>query len=85
MVLRGCIFLLMFVGIFDPADKLLGLKVPAFILCWLVFLFYYASSPLKIARGVYLYILLMLVIPALSMLYFEVFLGGGQSAAFLLI
>ncbi|MEO1943353.1 MAG: hypothetical protein ABGY11_03560 [Candidatus Thioglobus sp.] len=85
MVLRGCIFLLMFVGIFDPADKLLGLKVPAFILCWLVFLFYYVLNPVKIARKVYFYILLILFIPALSMLYFEVFLGGGQTAALILI
>ena len=85
MILRGCIFLLIFVGVFDPADRLLGLKVPAFILCWLVFLIYFGLKPLKIMRGVYVYIFLMLFIPVLSMFYFEVFLGGGQTAALMLI
>lgn len=85
MMLRGCLFFLMFVGIFDPADKLLGLKVPAFILCWLVFLVYYVLNPVKVKREVYLYIYLMLLIPVLSMFYFEVFLGGGQTAALILI
>jgi len=75
----------MFVGIFDPADKILGLKMPAFILCWLIFLFFYVFNPAKIAGKVYLYIISMLVIPLLSMLYFEVFLGGGQTAALTLI
>jgi hypothetical protein len=85
MILRGCIFLLIFVIIFDPANKLLGLKTPAFILCWLVFLFFYVLNPVKVARQVYLYIILMFFIPALSMFYFEVFLGGGQSAALIFI
>jgi hypothetical protein len=85
MILRGCIFLLMFVAIFDPADKVLGLKLPAFILCWLVFLIWYGFNPVKIVRDVYVYIFLMLFIPVLSMFYFEVFLGGGQSAALILI
>lgn len=85
MILRVCIFLLMFVGIFDPANKILGLKLPAFILCWLVFLIYYGSKPVKIVRDVYVYIFLMLFIPVLSMFYFEVFLGGGQTAALILI
>tara|TARA_B110001450_G_scaffold218812_1_gene213460 strand:- start:7426 stop:8601 length:1176 start_codon:yes stop_codon:yes gene_type:complete len=75
----------MFVGIFDPANKILGLKLPAFILCWLVFLIYYGSKPVKIVRDVYVYIFLMLFIPVLSMFYFEVFLGGGQTAALILI
>lgn len=85
MILRGCIFLLMFVAIFDPADKILGLKLPAFILCWLVFLIWYGFNSVKVVRDVYIYIFLMLFIPVLSMFYFEVFLGGGQSAALILI
>jgi hypothetical protein len=85
MILRGCIFLLMFVAIFDPADKVLGLKLPAFILCWLVFLIWYGFNSVKVVRDVYIYIFLMLFIPVLSMFYFEVFLGGGQSAALILI
>ncbi len=85
MILRGCLYLLMFVGIFDPANKILGLKLPVFILCWLVFLIYYYLNPVKIVRDVYVYIFLMLFIPVLSMVYFEVFLGGGQTAALILI
>jgi len=85
MILRGCIFLLIFVGVFDPAGKILGLKMPAFILCWVVFLCFYVFNPVKIARKVYLYIMLSLFIPVLSMWYFEVILGGGQSAAPILI
>jgi len=85
MILSGCLFLLLFFATFDPADKILGLKLPAFILCWLVFLFFYVLKPVKVARAVYVYIFLMLFIPILSMLYFHVFLGGGKSAAFILI
>lgn len=84
-ILQGCIYLLIFVGIFDPADKLFGLKIPVFILCWLVFLVFYVFNPVKIARRIYLYIMLMLFIPVLSMWYFEVILGGGPTAALILI
>jgi hypothetical protein len=36
--LKVCFFLLLFVAIFDPGDKLTHLKIPLFVSVWLVFL-----------------------------------------------
>jgi hypothetical protein len=73
------------VSIVDPSDKLFDIKVPLFVGCWVFFLVCFNFVFRSVHYGVFVYIGLMLLIPMLSMVYFEVILGGGHSAAFQLL
>jgi hypothetical protein len=68
--------------IFDPADKLFGLKVPLFISLWLLFLISKKSVNLRFPIEIVLFSLLFLAIPILSISYYLIFDGTQPYAGF---
>ena len=73
--------------IFDPADKLLGLKLPLFIACWVVggIVVLLRHSIVRIPVSLLLYVLLMIVIPLWSITYYFMFDGAEPFEGFLLL
>lgn len=69
--------------IFDPADKLLGLKVPLFIACWVIFVLSHKSFNIKFPRELIYFAIFFLIIPIISISYYLIFNGsfpyGGLS------
>lgn len=74
--LRIVLISLITVCIFDPADKLLGLKVPLFVLGWLLFLFDIIANRkiVYVSKKLIMYLTLFISIPLLSIAYY--FLTG---------
>jgi hypothetical protein len=84
---RALFFLFLLVTIFDPADLLLGLKVPLFLACW-------ASGALLWMRDLgrrsvpiwlLVYVLLIVLIPVASIWLYFLFDGSQPYAGFLLL
>jgi hypothetical protein len=73
--------------IFDPADRLLGLKVPLFIACWLIALASCALSREKCYVHIDLvrYTLLFLLVPVLSVASYWAVDGGEPFEGFQLL
>ena len=76
------VFLFLISCIFDPADKLFGLKVPLFISLWLLFLISKKSVNLRFPKEIVLFSLLFLAIPILSISYYLIFDGTQPYAGF---
>jgi hypothetical protein len=72
-ILNIFIILFLIICIFDPADKITGLKVELFILCWLIFglLFFTEIIESKIRFGLITYIFLMILIPVVSIFLYQ--------------
>ncbi len=70
-LLRVLIIALVYVSIFDPADKLFGIKVPLFIAIWAVFLLSVFLEPKKVTipKNLLLYIMLFSIICPLYAMY----------------
>ena len=72
-ILRIVLILLITVCIYDPADKLLGLKVPLFTLAWFLFIIgrianrNFGYFPINMI----MYLLLFMLIPLVSMSYYS--------------
>jgi len=75
--LRIVLIFLIMVCIFDPADKLLGLKVPLFVLAWILFIFDVLANykKVKVSISMTTYLLLFMLIPLFSITYYT-FIGG---------
>ena len=78
-LLKIVLILLVVACVFDPADKLLGLKMPLFVLAWILFLFGIALNHTNrcVSRGMVVYLILFLLIPLISISHY--FLTGGDS------
>jgi hypothetical protein len=84
----GFILLLFLLScIFDPADRVLSLKVWLFLLCWAVTVFVCVSSRTQIGvpRELLLYILLFILIPLFSIVWFWLTNGGPRFEGFNLL
>lgn len=68
--LRIVLILLMTVCIFDPADKLLGLKVPLFALGWFLFGLMAIRKNMNISKNMIIYLTLFILIPLVSIAYY---------------
>lgn len=78
VLLSFALMLFLLSCIFDPADRLLGLKVQLFLLSWLVGLTFAISSreKLQIHVGLIVYTLLFLLVPTLSIAWYWLVNGG---------
>lgn len=81
------ISLFMLLSVFDPADKLLGLKTTTFLLCWVVVFLRFATKPdkLYIPSGLVLYVLAIIAIPVLSILFYLLFNGEEPFQGFQMV
>ena len=77
-LLRIILILLLVVCIFDPADKMFGLKVPLFIFAWLLFIFNIITNNQRVhvSLNLILYLMLFLLIPLISITYYF-FISNG--------
>ncbi len=83
-------FLFLFVNlfiiscVFDPADKLFGMKVPLFCACWIFFSFVYLLNPgdYKVPFGLAIYVFGMISIPIWSIGYYYLTNGGEPFEGF---
>jgi len=73
--------------VFDPADRLLGLKVQIFLGCWFIVALQALAvgSTMKIHRGLLAYVLLFNTVPAASILWYMFSSGGEPFAGFQLL
>lgn len=80
------VYLLIFICVFDPADKILGLKVPFFFICWLIFIFriLYSNVIFRINIGLLGYVFLMISIPLLSIIIYLLVNGDRPFQGFIL-
>ncbi|MFH1287852.1 MAG: hypothetical protein ABII25_04055, partial [bacterium] len=71
-LLRIVLILLIAVCIFDPADKVLGLKVPLFVLAWILLIVDVKANHkiVCVPKGMILYLMLFLLIPLISIVYY---------------
>jgi len=80
------VFLLLFLlsCIFDPADKVLSLKVYIFLLCWVVTLAICLSSRTQISvpRGLLVYTMLFILVPLYSIVWYWLSNGRAPFAGF---
>jgi hypothetical protein len=85
--LKFIIIIFLSVCIFDPADKILGLKVELYIACWVVFISLYTKEIInnKIKIGLIIYIFGMILIPIISMFFYQLSnnIGDTQALSFL--
>ena len=70
-LLDFCLLLFLLTCVFDPADKVLNLKVYIFALCWVVTLTICLSSrdPVAVPRGLLIYTLLFILVPLYSIVW----------------
>ena len=71
--------------VFDPADKLFGLKVPLFISCWVIFFISKKSFDFKFPKEIVNFILFFLAVPIISISYYFIFDGSEPFGGFSLI
>ena len=72
--------------VFDPADTVLGLKVPLFCLSWLVFILYTRSlNNLTLPKELVFYVFAMIFLPLLSIFYYYISNGSQPYEGFSLL
>jgi hypothetical protein len=78
------LFLFLLSCVFDPADKVLNLKVWLFMLCWLVTLIAYLLSRRQpsIPRALLIYTVLFVLIPVFSIVWYWVIDGSSRYEGF---
>ena len=71
-LIKTVLTVLVAVCVFDPADKILGLKVPLFAAAWALFLSgaIVSSGSLKVSKNVIAYLAVFLAIPVISIVYY---------------
>lgn len=79
-------FLFVFITLFDPMDKLLGIKVELFSLCMFLSMMKLISSNFKIKLPIFLIIIIaiLLLIPLQSITYYFIINGNPRFGGFLL-
>src|SRR6185436_3934076 len=79
-IVRFLLLLFLLACIFDPADKVLNVKVYVFALCWAVTLAICLSSrvPVTVPRGLLIYTLLFILIPLYSIVWYWVSNGSPR-------
>lgn len=65
-MLKFVLISLVIACVYDPADKLLGLKVPLFSLAWLLFGLMALQKKMTVSKGLMGYVFLFLLIPLIS-------------------
>jgi len=88
VVFKVTIFLFILSTLFDPADKLFGLKIPLFLACWGVGFVVLLTSKNEIMLPVNLLIyvlMMMMLIPLVSITYYYIMNGSEPYAGFLLL
>lgn len=85
--LKLIVFLFLIACIFDPADLLMGLKLPLFVLAWCFCFFQVAMKPDKVRLPVelLLYLILMFLIPLVSLAVYYLSDGSEPFEGFQLI
>lgn len=80
-------FLFLLLTLFDPADKLFGLKLPLYVACWGIGLLIclYGQKTIRISIKLLAYTLLMMAIPIISVAYYLVRDGSEPFEGFLLL
>lgn len=69
--------------VFDPADKVLGLKVPLFCLAWLIFIIYTRNlATLTLPRDLVFYVFAMIFLPLISICYYYISNGAQPYEGF---
>lgn len=73
--------------VFDPADKVLGLKVWLFILCWVLTLIIYTRSreQMRVPLGLLIYVVLFILIPTLSIIWYYITNGAEPFEGFAML
>jgi hypothetical protein len=71
--------------VFDPADKLFGLKLQLFISCWVIFFISKKSFDFKFPKEIVNFILFFLAVPIISISYYFIFDGSEPFGGFSLI
>jgi len=86
-VFRALFFLFIVSTLFDPADLVLGLKVPLFLACWLsgAWLWMRDRGRGTVPTGLCVFVLLMVLIPIGSICYYLLADGREPYAGFLLL
>ncbi len=87
ILLKLTLFFFVFVTVFDPEDRLLGLKIPAFLLAYCIGIFISTIhfKNINIPLGLLLYVILMITIPLLSIAYYFFVNGSTPYAGFQLL
>ena len=80
----GLIIVFLVSTIFDPGDKVLGLKVPLYLACWAFGLFA-CKNTIKCSGKLVIYVLLMIAIPMLSISYYYLIDGSEPYKGFELL
>ena len=85
--LRIFLYLFLFACVFDPADRLLGLKVYLFLLCWLIVVLELLSHPnrWRLHVGLAIYILVFMFIPSVSIAWYWIVDGSDPFEGFQLL
>ncbi len=81
-ILKIFFYLFLLSCVFDPADKLFGLKVPLFISCWVIFFISKKTFNPKFPKEFINFILFFLAIPTISILYYLIFDGSEPFGGF---
>jgi hypothetical protein len=85
--LNFILLLLLISCVFDPADKVLGLKVWLFILCWVFTLILYVRSreQMRMPLGLLIYVVLFILIPTLSIIWYYITNGAVPFEGFVML
>ena len=81
-MLKFILYVFLISCVFDPADKLFGLKVPLFISCWVIFFISKKSYNLKFPKDIVYFNLFFLIIPTISISYYLIFNGNEPFGGF---
>jgi hypothetical protein len=84
---RALFFVFLLSTLFDPADKVFGLKVPLFLACWAFAGWFWLKdrSRRSVPTGLIAFVFLMVLIPVGSICYYFLVDGGEPYAGFLLL
>lgn len=82
LVLKVFFYLFLISCVFDPADKLLGLKVPLFVFCWIIFIFSKQNLNPSFPKGLINFLLIFITVPIISISYYLIFNGNEPYGGF---
>jgi len=83
-VFTASLWVFLFICIFDPADRLLGLKEWSFAFCWIVGIVCVTTNPqgAVVSKGLVSYVSLFILIPLVSVLRYLIQPGGEPFEGF---
>ncbi len=85
--LNFILLLLLISCVFDPADKVLGLKVWLFILGWVftLILYFWSREQMRMPPGLLMYVALFILIPTLSIIWYYITNGAEPFEGFAML